>query len=204
MNSQEQRLETILRSRGLEWAIDIFAPTSQATTLYLDALKRLEAYVQEQGLGTISFSPESLEHLISVSPYKADAFLQALVSIRTTPILCAAWRILQGMEIESIEMRYARLSEFTLRVTLRSPNNETEEYASDDINDVVFVRHLGKSTVGKKPFFGTHPGRNCLFWQFSCRRLTSAGIKCLVPGRMRQVHFPSSSPRVWDAGRLCA
>lgn len=155
MSDQVQRLETILRGRGLAWAIDMFAPSSRAADRYLEALGRLEQYVKERGLGTISFSSESLEHLASVSPYKADAFVQALVSIRSTPILCAAWRVLQGMEIERVEMRYARLSEFALRVVLRSPYDETgeEEYESLDVNDVAFVRHLGKSTVDGKPFF---------------------------------------------------
>ena len=68
------------------------------------------------------------------------------------------------MEVQSIEMRYARLSDFTLHVTLRSPYSErdaiTEEYASRDISDVVFVRHLGNSTVDRKPFFdGFYPLR---------------------------------------------
>lgn len=153
MSNQEQQLETILRDRGLGWAIDMFAPSSQAAANYLHALRRLEEYVKSHNLGTISFTPESLAYLISASPYKADAFLQALVSIRGTPILCAAWRIVQGMEIESIEVRYARLADFALRVVLRSPYGETEEYSSNDINDVVFVRHLGKATVDARPFF---------------------------------------------------
>ena len=153
MNKQEQQLEAIFRNRGLAWAIEIFPPSSQAAAHYIGALRRLEEYIKEHGLGTISFSPESLVNLVSASPYKADAFLQALVSIRSTPILCAAWRIVQGMEIESIEMRYGRLSDFALRVILRSPYSETEEYESNDINDVVFVRHLGKSTVDERPFF---------------------------------------------------
>jgi hypothetical protein len=153
MSEREQRLEAILRNRGMAWAIDMFAPKSQAAAHYLEALEQLEHYVAEKSLGSSSFSPDSLEHLASASPYKADAFLQALVSIRTTPILCAAWRILQGMEIDAIEMRYGRLSEFTLRVTLRSPYDEHETYQSSDINDVVFVRHLGKSSVESRPFF---------------------------------------------------
>lgn len=153
MNDQEQQLEAILRARGLAWAVDMFAPTSQAAAHYLNSLKDLETYVKQRELGKTSFSPEALEQLLSVSPYKADAFLQALVSIRSTPMLCAAWRILQGMQIEAIEMRYAQLSEFTLHVVLRSPYNETEEYQSNDINDAVFVRHLGKATLEDKPFF---------------------------------------------------
>jgi hypothetical protein len=152
MNGQEQ-LETILRSRGLGWAVDLFAPSSQAAAHYLEDLKRLERYLEEHSLGKNSFSPESLEQLVSVSPYKADAFLQALISIRSTPILCAAWRIIQGMEIECVEMRFTRLSDFALRVVLRSPHNQTEEYTSDQIGDAVFVRHLGASTLDGRPYF---------------------------------------------------
>lgn len=153
MSNQEQQIETILRERGLAWAIDMFAPSSKAAAHYLDALQRLEEYVKAHRLGTNSFTPEWLAHLLTASPYKADAFLQALVSIRSTQILCAAWRIVQGMEIESINIQYARLHDFTLRIVLRSPYGETEEYGSNDINDVVFVRHLGQSTVDTKPLF---------------------------------------------------
>ena len=154
MNQQAQQLESLLRDRGLAWAVDMFAPSSEAAAYYLDALDRLERYVAGRELGSIPFSPESLRKLAAVSSYKADAFLQALVSIRSTPILCAAWRILQGMEIASVEMRYVRLSHFELRVVLCSPYDGTEEkYESDDINDAVFVRHLGQAKLDTKPLF---------------------------------------------------
>lgn len=158
--SEEQRLETILCERGLGWAINVFAPSSNAAAHYLAALNALESYIEDQRLGTASFSPESLEQLVDVSPYKADAFLQALVSIRSTSILCAAWRILQGMEIELMETTYSRLTKFELRITLRSPNGSTEQYESSDVNDIAFVRHLGKSTIGEKPYLdGFYPLR---------------------------------------------
>jgi hypothetical protein len=160
MKNQEQHLETILRNRGLGWAVDLFAPSSRAAAHYLEDLKRLERYIEEHSLGKSSFSPESLEQLVSVSPYKADAFLQALVSIRSTPILCAAWRIIQGMEIECVEMRGTRLADFALRVVLRSPYETEEEYKSDHIGDVVFVRHLSASTLNGRPYFhGFYPLR---------------------------------------------
>jgi len=153
MSDREQKLDAILRKRGLAWAVDMFTPSSQAVARYLSSLDALETFVEERGLGKTSFSPESLDQLVSVSPYKADAFLQALVSIRTTPMLCAAWRILQGMQIKSLEMHYAQLSDFSLHVVLCSPSDETEEYKSNDINDAVFVRHLGKAKVENKPLF---------------------------------------------------
>lgn len=160
MNMQEQKLEDLLRGRGLGWAIDLFAPREGAAAHYLRSLSELERYLQERRLGTTTFSPEALEQLAAVSPHKADAFLQALVSIRGTPFLCAAWRVLQGMEIDRVEMRYARLAEFSLQLTLRSPYDETEQYETRDISDVVFVRHLGKSTINGKPLFdGFYPLR---------------------------------------------
>ena len=156
MIKQSQHLEQILRDRGLGWAIDMFAPSSDAVAHYLKALESLEEFAKSRGQATISFSPDSIANLLSVSPSKADAFLQALVSIRSTPILYAAWRILQGMELDSIDLRHNRLADFLLVVRLRSPHDEggkVEEYASDDINDIVFVRHLGKSTIDRKPLF---------------------------------------------------
>jgi hypothetical protein len=153
VSNQEQRLEAILRDRGLEWAITLFPRGSNAAAHYLDALRRLTDYVKAHRRGEVEFTPEFLESLASVSPHKADAFLQALVSIRSTPMLCAAWRILQGMEVERVEMRYVRLTEFALHVTLRSPYSETEEYITDDVNDIAFVRHLGKAMVDGRPLF---------------------------------------------------
>ena len=151
--SDAHELEAILREHDLGWAIDIFAPASEAAAHYLRALRELEKYVKDRGLGTTAFSPRWLRHFVSASPHKAAAFLQALVSIRNIPMLCAAWRIVQGMEIESVEMRYARLSDFSLSVRLKSPSGETEEYESNDINDVALIRHLGKSTMDGRPLF---------------------------------------------------
>ena len=160
MNSPEKHLDRILRDRGLGWALDMFAPSLSATAHYLQALERLEAYVSQQSLGTMSFSPESVEHLIAIAPHKADAFLQALVSNPSTPMLCAAWRLLQGMEVEQLEIRYSRLAEFMLRVVLNSPYGQIEEYVSSDINDIAFLRHLGKSTIDGRPFLdGFYPLR---------------------------------------------
>lgn len=153
MSTAEQELEALLRERGLEWAIDMFAPRDKAADFYLKCLVELENYMKPRNLGTTSFSPDWIRRLITVSPYKADAFLQALVTIRGTPMLCAAWRILQGMDILSMNVTYQRLEEFKMTVELKSVYGETERYESSDINDATFLRHIGKSKIDEKPLF---------------------------------------------------
>jgi hypothetical protein len=153
MNDQQRELEAILRERGLGWAVDLFAPKSAAAQHFVDCLERLNLFATERGREAPEFSSAFLRQFIAASPYKADAFLQALVSIRSTPILFAAWRVLQGMEIDRVELQHVRLKLFSLRIILRSPYDEVEEYQSDDINDIAFVRHLGKSTIDNRPLF---------------------------------------------------
>jgi len=154
IHDSSQELEKIMRDRGLGWAIDLYAPSDQAAAHYMNSLKQLEIVLRNKGLlGSSSFTPQSITQLIASSPYKADAFLQALVSVRSTEILCATWRILQGMEISELNMSYRHRTSFELRIVLSSPYGETEEYRSQDINDVVFVKHLGKTLINGQPIF---------------------------------------------------
>ncbi len=150
---QQHEIERILRDQGLEWAVDMFAPSAEAPAFYLRALSRLEEYARHERRTAESFSVEWIRRLIAVSPHKAQAFLQALVSIRSTPILFAAWRILQGSDVLRLEMRYTRLEDFSLTVELQSPYGVTECYESREIGDAVFLRHLGHAKADKRPLF---------------------------------------------------
>ena len=148
-----QELELLLRDHGLGWAIESFPSKSEATAYYLERLDGLRSELQGKPLATPAPSVTALNELAVASPYKAVAFLQALVSVHSPKILCAAWRILQGLDIEQVEVSYDRLQRFLLRVLLRVPGNgyPHEEYASDDIFDAAFLRHLGYGSADNKP-----------------------------------------------------
>ena len=105
----------------------------------------------ERGIGENAPNIELIETIADNSPYKADAFIAALVSIRTSAILCAAWRIIQGVQIDELKVDFKRLNGFCLRLTLPSPSGQPEQYESTDIDDLSFVRHLIKSKSENRP-----------------------------------------------------
>lgn len=66
-------------------------------------------------------------------------------------MIAAAWRIIQGMQVEKIEMQFERGKSFALRISLLSPYGETENYSTSDIDDMNFLRHLMKSKSDNRP-----------------------------------------------------
>lgn len=155
----EEELEALLRRHSLGAAIDVFAPHS-AVAHYLRQLQSLNELLRARAVESPELSPQYLEDLSALSRDKADAFLQALVSVESTEMLCAAWRIIQGMEIDGVSLNYNRLQQFLLQVRLRLPaeHERTEEYISRSINDVSFIRHLGGAELDDKPVFvGFYP-----------------------------------------------
>ena len=81
----------------------------------------------------------SLQSLGKTNSYKLDAFLEALVSLRTSEMIAAAWRIIQGMQVEKIEMQFEYWKSFALRISLLSPYGENENYSTNDIDDMNFL-----------------------------------------------------------------
>ena len=102
-------------------------------------------------LGESAPSLDALLGLVDSNPFKLDAFLEALVSLENPEIIAAAWRIIQGMQVDSLGMRFEHARSFSMSVSLKSPYGETETYASDDIDDMNFIRHLMKSKSGGRP-----------------------------------------------------
>lgn len=86
---------------------------------------------------------------------QVKAFLQAVASTSSGEMLSMVWRIIQGMEIQSLEMRYKAQQQFFLEVVLTSSHlgGKTETYTSTNIDDAALVRHLGIMKMGDKPIF---------------------------------------------------
>jgi len=107
----------------------------------------------------LKFTEENLLREYQRSPHKVRAFIQALTESDSPDMLLMAWRVLQGMEIERVELNYILSQRFAIRVTLRSPyGDEPEIYTSDDIDDAALIRHFGIMKMDEKPVFdGFYP-----------------------------------------------
>lgn len=151
MNDREKDLESLFHANGFEWALQMFSPRENAAAYFLERLDKLDTFMGSRNLGNSGPTLEVLHKLTEHSPFKAAAFFEALVAIRSSEILCAAWRVIQGMSIENLSVAYEHLQTFRLVVSLRSPYGEAEVYESHDIDDLAFMRHLSKCKSGGKP-----------------------------------------------------
>lgn len=147
----ESEVIDLLNARDFDWAIRAYHPSEQAGTYFIEKLDALRSCMNRRGLGEDCPTIELLGQLVQANPFKLDAFLEALVSLRTAEMLAAAWRVIQGMQIESLQMRFRHAESFSLALTLRSPYGETENYSTSDIDDMTFVRHLMKSKSDNRP-----------------------------------------------------
>ena len=151
MKDQAIRLEKLIEDAGFGWGLRLFSPQKDAAAFYSARLDQLDEFMASQGLGKSGPTVAIIESLCEHSPFRADAILEAIISIKSPQILCAAWRIIQGMTVQSLTVDYAHCKRFDLTVTLKSPYGDSEVYRSDDIDDLPFIRHLGKCKLGGQP-----------------------------------------------------
>jgi hypothetical protein len=134
--------------------IDLFPPPDEAVDYWLNILATVgHEYQRRFGDPSINFSEEMLAAEFEQSPHKVAAFLQAISGTKSPQMLVMAWRILQGMEIESIELGYQKNLSFSLIMKIKSPYSSPEVYESEDIDDAKLIRHLGIMKIGGKPVF---------------------------------------------------
>lgn len=145
------KIEELLLERGFEWAMRIYSPPNEAAAHYADKLSDLAKFLSGKGIGESAPSLDNLIKLKDSNPYKFDAFLEALVTLRSPEMMAAAWRMIQGMQVQALEMAFKNAESFSLTVSLKSPYAETEQYSTADIDDMTFVRHLMKSKSGDRP-----------------------------------------------------
>ncbi len=141
----------LLQKRGFEWAIRVFSPSSEAGSHYAGKLTALKEFMATRGMGESAPSISGLHALGTSNPYKLDAFLEALVSLKSSEMIAAAWRMLQGMQLESLELKFDFAKSFAMQALLKSPYGHPETYFTTDIDDMNFVRHLMKSKSGDRP-----------------------------------------------------
>jgi hypothetical protein len=149
--------EKLIRDAGEDWLIDWYAPREAALPHFREVLARADNAARERlGGNGPRLTPEALIDMHSRNPHKVRAFLQVMGSIASPHILVMVWRILQGMGIAAIRMEYDAEGKFHLYVTLSSPRVDgtpEEEYESNDIDDSVILRHLGRIRMGSQGIF---------------------------------------------------
>ena len=116
--SSAEILEALLRSNGLGWMIDMYAPKEQAIPAYADLLDRVAAEYRLRCGAAVPFSPEALKAEAERNPHKVQAFLQLLRPSRSPAMLVMVWRVLQGFGIRAMSMDYRELDSFRLSFTL--------------------------------------------------------------------------------------
>jgi hypothetical protein len=147
------QLERLLRDNDLGWVIDVCAPPETAATCLSGFLNRADQLSQQRfGAHAPRISAESL--MDQEDGLRVKAFLQALASRFSPEMLVAAWRIIfDGLTIQSCNLEYERLNRFAFQLVLATPDGSQEVYASDDIRDALFLRHLPSVMFGGKPLF---------------------------------------------------
>jgi hypothetical protein len=153
-------LEELVRQAGEGWLLDGQSPREGAVARLRAVLADADAHLRATaGAGGPGIDEESLRAEFERSPHKARAFLQAVGETESPGMLAMVWRLLQGMEVGEVEMKYTLQKQFMLRVKLLSPDDgRVESYASDDIDDATVFRHLGIMKMDGRPVFdGFYP-----------------------------------------------
>jgi hypothetical protein len=153
-------LEEAIRHAGEGWLIDSFAPPENAMPHLLQTL----AVVQEEahrrlGGNAPDVSVTALLREYTRNPLRVRGFFQAIGGTRTPEMLLMVWRIIQGMEVQKIEVTYLRQQRFEAQVVLESPYGEKDDpYVSRNIHDFALFRHIGILEIGGAPVFdGFYP-----------------------------------------------
>jgi hypothetical protein len=147
-------LEDLLRVNNLGSVLDSDSSKGCLTSLLLEQLAGITS--DYGGRFQVDVRPEALAAEAERNPHKVRAFFQALRVTRSREMLVMVWRVLQGLSIRKVEMKYQELEEFSLLVVLARPGAEAdyeEEYRSQNIMDARLLWYFGVGTVCEKPLF---------------------------------------------------
>jgi len=157
-----QTLEDAIVASGEGWLIKHSSPQSEAMDHLRSLLASVNARAKERmGASAPSFEESSIVEEYLNHPSQVRGFFQSMGGSRTPDMLLMAWRIIQGMTIESVQCTYTRENSFGLRVVLESPYGVKDlPYESDKIDDFALFRHIGIMEYRGKPLFdGFYPLR---------------------------------------------
>jgi hypothetical protein len=148
--------EAMIREAGEGWLLDWHAPPGAALAHLRELLRKADDTARARlGAGAPKLTPDALTQVYAQNPHKVRAFLQVAATASTPDILVMVWRVLEGVEIAGIDMKYDAHGPFHLRVSLfpSSAVCRVEDYESTDIDDAVVLRHLGTFKLGNQGTF---------------------------------------------------
>lgn len=148
-------LEEAIRYSGEGWLIDTALNPTGGIEHFRQLLGKVQHLADERlGPNAPNLSDATLVAEYRRNPQKVRGFFQALGLSNTAEMLLMVWRILQGMEIKTVELQYTRQDSFRLGVILESPYGEEDApYGSDNIRDFALLRHVGILELGNQPVF---------------------------------------------------
>ncbi len=148
-------LEETIRNAGEGWLIDMFSPPNEAMNHIHNTLAAVrEEATKRFGNNSPTLTEESLIQDYNQHSQQVRGFFQALGGTRTPEMLLMVWRIIQGMEVKTIQLNYSRKESFKLQVILETPSGEEDPpYQSNSINDFALLRHLGIIEINGLPSF---------------------------------------------------
>lgn len=155
-------LEEAIRQAGEGWLIDLYTPRADAVSHLLRTLEAVGALARERlGGDAPDFSERVIVAEFQRRPAQVRGFFQVLGGGRTPEMLLMVWRVIQGMEIKSIQLAYEHRQSFEVTVILESRyGGEDAPYRSTNINDFALLRHIGVLEVSGRPVFdGFYPLR---------------------------------------------
>jgi hypothetical protein len=146
-------LEEAIVQSGEGWLLDCFPPRDMAMERIRRAIDAVNNLAKERFNGEApDVSDTAVIEEYNRNPQRMRGFFQALGGACTTEMLLMVWRIMQGMEIKDIRMRYRRQQDFEVTVILESPfGDEDKPYTSTNINDFTLLRHIGAFEISRQP-----------------------------------------------------
>jgi hypothetical protein len=161
-NPTPANLEEAIRQSGESWLIDWFAPPEKALEHLSQTIDAVRQTAQMRlGRNAPNITEATLLHEYIRNPARVRGFFQTLGGSRTPEMLLMVWRIIQGMEIKSVEFTYLRQDSFKMRIVLESPYGEEDTpYETSQIQDLSLLRHIGIMEISGRPVLdGFYPLR---------------------------------------------
>jgi len=81
--TEQTELTELLHARNFDWAIKAFQPSDHAGRHFAEKLESLKSFMNQRELGQSVPTIALLQKPGESNYYKLDAFLEALVSLRT-------------------------------------------------------------------------------------------------------------------------
>lgn len=146
-------IEEAIQDAGYDWLLR----GANSPQRLRETIAAVNEYARQRlGDRAPDLSEGALVQMYARHPGKILAFLQLLGGSLTPAVLLMAFRILQGWEIQSVDISQQRQKDFLMRVVLVASEDlgeENEIYESRRIQDFAIFRHIGIMEIDGRPVF---------------------------------------------------